>query len=246
MTIRRPSLFQFWILISALWLIVAGVFIVENWSDKDWKEDPFVQEAPDSWREQHPECRDRYGIWPNGEQMDDSEFEVLTGIWMRELSISLLKDRGVVKTPKETDRDKWASDVRSKISACERPQWLQDEKAAAQESKRNGLVAFALLPPLLLLSIGSALIAIWRLFVKVQWLKTPEHIRSGLVRLYIAVSVPWVAWFGYHLLDALRRDNQRLIADAFWELLFIPVGFPIVTVVILWVVGGFREPKASK
>jgi hypothetical protein len=192
------------------------------------------------------EFEQQYGTWPNGERMDDSEFKVLTGFWMRELSISLLKNRGVIKTPEETDRDKWASDVRSKISACERPQWLQDEKAVAQKSKRIGLVAFALLPPLLLLAIGSALIAIWRLFVRVQWVKTPEHIRRGLVRLYLAVSAPWVAWFGYHLLDALRRDNQRLISDAFWELLFVPVGFPIITVVILWVVCGFREPKASK
>jgi len=123
MTIRRPTLFQFWIFISTLWLTVAGIVIEKNWTNKDLKEDNFSDEAPDSWREQHPECRNRYGFWPDGERMDDSEFKVIGRIWIRELDIQFLKSRGL-RTPAEIDRDKWAGDVRSKISACERPQWL--------------------------------------------------------------------------------------------------------------------------
>jgi hypothetical protein len=78
-----------------------------------------------------------------------------------------------------------------------------------------------------------------------HWSRLPEHLRRGLLRLYVVVSVPWVAWFGYQLLDHLQRpyySRSRHAADAFWSLLVVPIGGPILLLVIVWVVAGFRRP----
>ena len=76
-----------------------------------------------------------------------------------------------------------------------------------------------------------------------HWSRLPEHLRRGLLRLYVAVSVPWVAWFGYQLLYALNDYDQDEAANAFWWLLVVPVGSPILFLVIAWVVTGFRKRK---
>jgi hypothetical protein len=72
-----------------------------------------------------------------------------------------------------------------------------------------------------------------------HWSRLPEHLRRGLLRLYVVVSVPWVAWFGFQLLEHLQHyyySSSRYAADAFW-LLLVPVGF----LVIVWVVAGFQK-----
>jgi hypothetical protein len=74
----------------------------------------------------------------------------------------------------------------------------------------------------------------------------PLHIRRGLLRVYIAACVPWIAFFGYRFLDALQRDyyrpyTQHQAFGAFWSLLVVPVGGPISLLVILWVLAGFRK-----
>jgi hypothetical protein len=81
MKIPRPSLFQFWMLISILWLVVAGGVAVLNWPGEDYTKRFWSQllEAPDDWRDQHPECMDRYGFWPDGQRMERSEFKVVGG-----------------------------------------------------------------------------------------------------------------------------------------------------------------------
>ena len=112
MIIRRPSLFQFWMLISILWLVVAGGVAVLNWPGEDYtkrfSELSFLR-APDDWRDQHPECMDRYGFWPDGQRMERSEFEVMEGfgIWSRELLNDMEKDLGT--TPEQQARDEWAN-----------------------------------------------------------------------------------------------------------------------------------------
>jgi hypothetical protein len=78
------------------------------------------------------------------------------------------------------------------------------------------------------------------------WLSLSEHVRRGLTRLYLVVSVPWVAWFGYLLFDALQQDDQDLASDAFWFLLIVPVGIPIFAAAILWVIAGFRKTEPTK
>jgi hypothetical protein len=48
-----------------------------------------------------------------------------------------------------------------------------------------------------------------------------------------------VAWFGYRILEALNR--HRPVAGAFWSLMVVPVGGPILLLLIVWVVNGFRK-----
>jgi hypothetical protein len=77
------------------------------------------------------------------------------------------------------------------------------------------------------------------------WLSLSEHVRRGLTRLYLVVSVPWVAWFGHLLFDALQQDDQDLASDAFWFLLIVPIGVPIVGFAVLWVIAGFRKREPA-
>lgn len=70
------------------------------------------------------------------------------------------------------------------------------------------------------------------------------HLRRGLLRIYIAVSVPWIA-FGYRFLDALQHPYQRRAPGAFWSLLLVPVGGPILLLVIMWVLAGFRRSEQT-
>jgi hypothetical protein len=70
------------------------------------------------------------------------------------------------------------------------------------------------------------------------------HLRRGVTRLYIVVAVPWVAWYGYQILDAAQRSgyaSQRAISHAFWLLLIVPIGGPILLLVIVWIIAGFRK-----
>jgi hypothetical protein len=57
--------------------------------------------------------------------------------------------------------------------------------------------------------------------------------------------VPWVAWFGYQLFDALQQDDQDLASDAFWFLLIVSIGVPMVAIAVLWVIAGFRKREPA-
>ena len=85
--------------------------------------------------------------------------------------------------------------------------------------------------------------------IMAHWWRLPEHLRRGLLRLYVVVSVPWVAWFGYQFLDHLQRpyySRSRHAAEVFWWLLLVPVGGPILFLVIAWVIAGFRKKTALR
>jgi hypothetical protein len=58
--------------------------------------------------------------------------------------------------------------------------------------------------------------------------------------------VPWIAWVGYQLVDALQQDDQDLASDAFWFLLIVPIGAPLFTLAILWVIAGFRKTNPKR
>jgi hypothetical protein len=75
--------------------------------------------------------------------------------------------------------------------------------------------------------------------------KLPLHLRRGLLRIYIAVSVPWIAFFGYRFLDALQHPYQHHASSAFWSLLSVPVGGPISLLVVMWVLAGFRKSEQA-
>jgi hypothetical protein len=116
------------------------------------------------------------------------------------------------------------------------------------------------------------------------------NMRKGFIRLYIAITVPWVGWFGYMAYDANRwasyaqakleflveaiddgdghsfktralraaqgveTDNELvdIYADqrdkqserrklALYALLAWPLGAPLLYIVVLWIVAGFRQ-----
>jgi hypothetical protein len=72
----------------------------------------------------------------------------------------------------------------------------------------------------------------------------PPHVRRGLLRLYLAVATPWVAWFGYQILDSLNRHPYRpwrYVSGFFWALLIVPIGGPVLFLVAIWVLAGFRK-----
>jgi hypothetical protein len=76
-------------------------------------------------------------------------------------------------------------------------------------------------------------------------LRLPLHLRRGLLRIYIAVTVPWIAFFGYRFIDALQHPYQHHASEAFWSLLMVPVGGPISLLVIMWVLAGFRKSEQT-
>jgi hypothetical protein len=76
-----------------------------------------------------------------------------------------------------------------------------------------------------------------------QSIKYPLHIRRGLLRLYIAVSAPWIAFFGYRFLDALQHYDQHRASEAFWSLLVVPIGGPFLLLVLTWVFAAFRKKE---
>src|SRR5215831_16385337 len=128
MILRRPSLFQVWKWISVLWLVIAGGIAVLNWPGEDYvKGHYFGEVAPDGWRDQHPECRDRYGFWSDGQRMDPSEFRT-DGYWV-------IPDRGIRLPPdpemlEQKAREKLADDIRAKVWLCEMLLWLPSAKEA--------------------------------------------------------------------------------------------------------------------
>jgi hypothetical protein len=104
-----------------------------------------------------------------------------------------------------------------------------------------------ILPPIMLLLTGLALTLISKRFGEPRWLDLPKNIRRGLTRVYLVVTVPWVAWYGYQILDASQHSSyaaQRAISHAFWSMLIVPVGGPILLLVVLWVLAGFRKSEA--
>lgn len=73
----------------------------------------------------------------------------------------------------------------------------------------------------------------------------PSHVRRGLLRLYLAIAVPWAAWFGYQILYAFQHHSYgygwRYASGAFRTLLIVPIGGPILFFVIVWIIAGFRK-----
>jgi hypothetical protein len=101
-----------------------------------------------------------------------------------------------------------------------------------------GVVIAALVPSFIVFLVGLGITRIWERFGHAHWLRLlPEHVRKGLARLYVAIGVPWTIWFGYNFLEARPREFYR----AFFSLLIVPVGGPILLLLIVWIVNGFRK-----
>jgi uncharacterized membrane protein YhaH (DUF805 family) len=98
---------------------------------------------------------------------------------------------------------------------------------------------FAFLPSALSLPAGFIFKWLWQAQANSYWLKVPQHLRRGLLRLYLVLSVPWVAWFALQILA--NGPRWRNLSHAFLLLLIVPIGEPVVLFVISWVVAGFQK-----
>ena len=106
------------------------------------------------------------------------------------------------------------------------------------------LAVFAFLPPTILFLVSVGPIWFWKWFGAAL----PEHLRRGLLRVYIVITAPWVAWYGYQIYDFIQRHRYwhwRDISHAFWSLLIAPVGGPILLLAIVWVLAGFRRSTSN-
>jgi hypothetical protein len=126
-----------------IWLGTSGWNIARYWSGELVSSRPslLLREHPVFRGEQHPECRDLFGFWPDGTRMDVSEFSEYKDI---------VEQRA--RTPEEVARHNWASDVREKVASCEETQWMPIAKTNAIRKERIRLTVFAILPPFLFLT----------------------------------------------------------------------------------------------
>ena len=232
------TLLTYWKFLSAIWLAISGLSAVPEWSGEHVSSREYLRahEQPYSWGDKHPECRKKFGYWPDGIQMDAAEFSQFKDFFNRELGLKR------TTTPEQVVRDNWARDVRKKISACEEDQWMPAAKSNAVRKHQIELILLALLPPIALLLAGATLAWIWR-NLRSKWLKLPTYLRNGLSRTYLVVAVPWVAWYGYQIFTALRvhpSGDWDYVSHAFWLMLIVPIGGPLLVWLSIWVVSGFR------
>jgi hypothetical protein len=99
-------------------------------------------------------------------------------------------------------------------------------------------VVFAFFPPVISLLAGLAFVWVWPRHGEAHWLKLPARLRRGSLRLYLVVAVPWVAWFGFQIL--INGPRWPYLTRAFCWLLLVPIGGPILALLIVWVVAGFK------
>jgi hypothetical protein len=214
MTMRR--LLWIWALISVGWAIL---IIAPHWSEEP--------SEPVFWGDEHPECRDRLGFWPDRTRMEDDDLYA----WLGKSQLS--------------DRQQWARDVWFKIRSCEYTEWGPIEI----QKQRLGLLVFALVPPAILFLVGAAIAFGWKHYgetIARYFLRVPRPIRGGLIRLYILVAVPWVAWFYYRAYRQSEGLNWDAFALAILWLLVVPVGALILYFVVLWIAAGFRKRAEDK
>jgi hypothetical protein len=90
------------------------------------------------------------------------------------------------------------------------------------------------------LAIATLILRIlWTAFGNPPWVKLRSNVRNGLFRLYVALSLPWTVWFVYLIVEA-ESHRQRDIPSLLCLLLLVPLGIPILFVVISWILDGFR------
>jgi hypothetical protein len=86
---------------------------------------------------------------------------------------------------------------------------------------------------------------------KAMFAELPLNLRIGLRRLYIAVALPWVAWFGYHVAlygnqSSYSASARQHLSTSVLLLLLVPLGAPVILKVIIWIVQGFVPPNVEK
>jgi hypothetical protein len=224
----RRRLMWIWALISVGWAIL---IIAPFWSARDDSEPPIIWDWRDprpalSWGELHRECRDRLAFWPDGTRVNDSD----------------LTPRSAVPEHQLTDRERWARDVYNKVDACE----VAEYRSIAIQEQHRKLLRTALVPPVIFLFLGAAIAFVWKHYSETiirYFPRVPRHIRRGLIRLYLVVAIPWIAWFGYM---TYHHFPEAASERAVLALPVVPVGAPILYFLVLWIAGGFRKRAEDK
>jgi hypothetical protein len=137
------------ILIAFIWVGSWAFVIAHDWAGESVSSQEYLLWGDyHSWGKQHPECRNRFGFWPDGTRMSDDD----VGLFGRLIRSHERRYSPSTKTPEQIARDKWADDVAAKIDSCEKDQWMPLVMASAIRTLRIRLLAFSLLPPILILA----------------------------------------------------------------------------------------------
>lgn len=87
---------------------------------------------------------------------------------------------------------------------------------------------------------------IWERLGRSNWSRLPANVRRGLLRLYFALAVPWIMWFGYQVLyDANYHSRNRYVAGDLLWLLSLPVLSILLFWIGSWIIDGFRATAAE-
>jgi len=168
--------------IGILWSGSAGWIAFQTW-DIEPPSDMF--ERPSDWEIAHPECRNRFGIWPNGKPMEPWVLEATE--FSKRLRTPSPGDGRRGRSPNEVAMDNWLRDVWHKINACEEAQWKPVALADAVRRQHSSLLATVVRGPILALLLywmGRGLMPLWKRLCKPvsdAALKT-EKTQDALVR----------------------------------------------------------------
>jgi hypothetical protein len=232
------------ILIALIWFGSRAYVISHDWSGESvssW-EDRFLNEDAFIWGKQHPECRDRFGFWPDGTRMDDSELDSISHVIRSMHPPSIEPSEKLYR--EKIARNEWAADIRAKIASCEEAQWMPIAKASAIRKLRIQLVTSSLIPPVIVLLVFYGSMWIWKRFGATNWSRMPTNLRRGVLRLYLAVAIPWILWFAYRISDdAAQSSRRRYLEGDILALLTMPLGVVVLFMIGGWIVDGFRRPS---
>lgn len=74
------------------------------------------------------------------------------------------------------------------------------------------------------------------------WKRLPAHMRRGLFRLYLGVSVPWILFFLFRINDDENGYGHRYrVGSDIFALFLLPVGAVLVFYLINWILDGFKN-----
>jgi hypothetical protein len=120
-------------------------------------------ERPSDWEIAHPECRNRFGIWPNGKPMEPWVLEATE--FSKRLRAPSPGDGRRGRSPNEVAMDNWLRDVWQKIIACEEAQWKPVALADAVRRQHSSLLFPVVRGPILVLLLywmGGGLMRLWQ------------------------------------------------------------------------------------
>lgn len=132
--------------------------------------------------------------------------------------------------------------------------WAIFQISKGPDQPPASLVLRAVSLPIFLLLMASAVWAIawlWKRFGEAEWSGLPSNVRKGLLRLYTAVSLPWIVWFGYQTAYYADRSNYSIsarqhLSTSILLLLFVPLGVPILLKIVIWIIQGFAPRQKEQ